>query len=264
MVHAHAMPRSRQDANDRRDRASLDRRATFETHARDYGKSEVIAPHAHDRAQLIFAKSGVMRVTSEGGAWVVPPERAVWMPAGQPHAIRCASAVAMRTLYLDPGALADPVGDACRVLGVTPLLREIMVALCERALLPARAALLEVLLAELRTLDTLPLHLPEPASAPLRRLAGRLDAAPADARPAAAWAREAGLSQRTLLRRWQAETGMAFGRWRRQARLLVAIEQLAEGLPVTAVALDAGYESPSAFTATFRRALGVVPSRYFA
>ena len=258
------MPRSRQDADLQRDRATLDLRLTFETHAHDYGRGEVIAPHAHNRAQLIFAKSGVMRVTSEGGAWVVPPERALWMPAGQWHAIRCSGTVAMRTLYLDADRIDAASGDLCRVLAIDPLLREVIVALCERTPLLARVALLEVLLTELRTLDVLPLHLPEPSSAPLRRLAQRLEAEPASMRPAAAWAREAGLSHRTLLRRWQAETGLAFGFWRRQARLLAAIERLAEGMPITMVALDAGYESPSAFTAAFRRSLGVVPSRYFA
>jgi AraC-like DNA-binding protein len=57
---------------------------------------------------------------------------------------------------------------------------------------------------------------------------------------------------------------MSFGPWRRQALLLASLSRLAAGEPVTNIALDLGYDSPSAFTAMFRRTLGVTPSRYFA
>jgi AraC-like DNA-binding protein len=78
------------------------------------------------------------------------------------------------------------------------------------------------------------------------------------------WARSAGASGRTLARLFRRETGMSFGAWRQQARLIEALTRLGAGEPVTHVALDLGYDSPSAFTAMFRRSLGVTPSRYFA
>lgn len=72
-----------------------------------------------------------------------------------------------------------------------------------------------------------------------------------------------GASGRTLARLFRREIGMTFGAWRQQARLIEALARLGTGEPVTHVALDLGYESPSAFTAMFRRSLGVTPSRYF-
>lgn len=73
----------------------------------------------------------------------------------------------------------------------------------------------------------------------------------------------AGASARTLARIFREETGMTFGHWRQQIRLLAALERLAGGEAVTIVALECGYESPSSFIAMFRRALGVTPGKYF-
>jgi AraC-like DNA-binding protein len=58
------------------------------------------------------------------------------------------------------------------------------------------------------------------------------------------------------------ETGMTFGAWRERLRLTAAVARLGEGEPVTAVAYDLGYQSPSAFIAMFRRSLGDTPGRY--
>ena len=111
---------------------------------------------------------------------------------------------------------------------------------------------------------SLPLRLPLPGDSRLRRLAQELMKNPSDSRPLAAWARHVGASRRTLARRFRAETGLSFALWRQQARLLAALNRLAAGTPVTQVAFDTGYHSPSAFISMFRRTLGTTPHRYFA
>lgn len=234
--------------------------------ARDYPGGHRIAPHRHARAQLVYAASGVMTVTTDGGAWVVPPERAVWMPAGVTHAIDCAGSLAMRTLYVRSDAAPDPPG-GCRVVNVSPLLRELilhavaMPALYDEAGPDGRVA--AVILDQLRALPAAPLHLAMPSDRRLRRVAEALLADPADGRSLDQWAALAGISARSLARHFLQETGQSFGAWRQQARLLTALAWLAEGRSVTATALDLGYESPSAFIAMFRRAFGTTPGRYF-
>jgi AraC-like DNA-binding protein len=118
-------------------------------------------------------------------------------------------------------------------------------------------------LAELALMDQAPLHLPLPDDRRARRVADALVADPADGRSLEALGRAAGASGRTLARLFVAETGMSFGRWRQQRRLVAALERLAQGRPVTEAALDAGYATPSAFCAMFRRALGTSPSRFY-
>jgi AraC-like DNA-binding protein len=234
--------------------------------ARDYPAGHAIAPARHVRAQLIYASRGVMTVNAPQGAWVLPPQRAVWVPAGTPHWTVTASALSMRTLYIDRAAVPG-LPAACRVVTVSPLLRELIGAVTR---LPARydeagpaGRLVAVLLDEIRTLPVAPLHLPLPRDPRLAAIAEALRAAPGDNRTLAAWGARVGASSRTLARRFLAETGLTFRAWRQQVRLLAALERLAAGEPVTAVALELGYESPSAFAAMFRRALGTSPGRYF-
>src|SRR5271166_266735 len=96
--------------------------------AKDFADGFRIEPHCHPRAQLTWALSGVMTVTAARGTWVVPPNRALWIPAATEHAIRMSGAVAMRAIYIDPG-IAKNVADDCKVILVSPLLRELMLEL---------------------------------------------------------------------------------------------------------------------------------------
>lgn len=234
--------------------------------AKDFPDGDVIEPHRHPRGQLVFAAAGVMTVTTPDGAWVVPPQRAVWVPPDVEHRIRMSGNVAMRTLYFSPAADAGLPRQCC-VVSVSPLLRELILAAVDLPVLYDIAGrggrIMALIVDEIRALPALPLQLAMPSDVRARRVSRALIEAPADGRALAEWARDVGASPRTLARRFRAETGMTFAMWRQQARLLAALNRLAAGAPVTDVALDLGYDSPSAFISMFRRALGTTPGRYF-
>ncbi len=229
--------------------------------ANEYPKGTWIEPHSHDAHQIVHARSGVMRVTTSEGNWVLPPGRALWVPAGCVHEIHCSDTVSMRTVYLSPEIDAVPVN--CVVWQVSPLVREVILRIVADHDVRLNAALLTLLLAEIESIDVLPLHLPEPADPKVRLVTSALRANPADGRGLDDWASSLGQSPRTLMRRFQAETGMTFRQWRRQARLLAALELLAAGEPVTKVAYDVGYDGLSAFVEAFREAFGTPPGKYF-
>jgi AraC-like DNA-binding protein/mannose-6-phosphate isomerase-like protein (cupin superfamily) len=235
--------------------------------ATEYVHNHRIPPHYHRKAQLLFAIAGTMTVSTERGIWVVPPNRAVFVPAEMTHEVRATGRLSMRSLFIRPDAIPGLPADCC-VIGVPPLLRELILhALTLPPHYPPdgpEARLMLVLLDQLRRLEVAPLHLPMPADRRLRRIAETLTADPADGRGLEEWGRSIGASSRTLARLFVAETGLSFREWRQQVRLLSALTRLARKQPVTTVALDLGYESPSAFIAMFRRALGRTPSRYFA
>jgi AraC-like DNA-binding protein len=234
--------------------------------AKDYPDGWVNQWHRHRRAQLVYASSGVMTIRTPHGIWIVPPDRALWIPSAIDHEITMAGAVTMRTLYIEPGAAAG-LPDVCAVVAVSGLLRELILRAASMPLLydqdgpDGRVA--DLIFDELRTLPALPLHLPSPRDGRLQRLCAGVRERPADDRTLEAWGSEVGASARTLARLFRRETGLTFGRWRAQARLLTALARLGAGEKVTAVALDLGYDSPSAFAALFRRHFGVPPSRYF-
>jgi AraC-like DNA-binding protein len=249
--------------------AQLDRLADSSswivTLTHDYPGGHVIPPHFHDRDQLVYATRGVMTVRTESGAWVVPPHRAVWIPTAVPHTIATSGTVAMRTLYLRR-RLAPSLPRDCCVVNVTPLLKELILHACASGSLRAGVAwqrhVIDVILDQFTALQMVPLQLPTPTDSRALRVAGTLLANPA-ARRLEQICAASGASRRTVERLFQRETGMTFGKWRQQLRLMHAMRLLGEGAKVTSAALDAGYSTASSFVAAFRRALGTTPTQYF-
>jgi AraC-like DNA-binding protein len=249
----------------RSDREDVDRPVIV--HAQDYTAGWQTSAHWHARAQLVYASAGVMTVTTEQGLWVVPPQRAVWIPAGISHVVQAVAPLAMRSVYIQRER-ATWLPTECCVVHITPLLRELIL---RAATLPHWYAyggrderIMLLMLDEMRELPVAPLYLPEPVDPRLQSIAAALKANASDNRTLAAWARSVGASSRTLARLFRTETGLTFQQWQRQARLLAGLMRLAAGQPVTTVALEVGYNSPSAFIAMFKHALGTTPSRYFA
>lgn len=232
-----------------------------------YPDGYVIPPHAHGWHQLIYASQGVVTVRTTPGTWVVPPHRAVWVPAGIMHSIEISGPVLMQTVYLRTD-LSDALPRDCSAVNVSPLLRELILRISDPDMLDCpkavRDRLTGVLLDQVESLPTIPLQLPVPRDPRAVRVAEWLRLNPDSPGLLKHVARRAGASVRTLERLFRAETGMSFGKWRQQLRLLHALRELAAGRPVTVVALEVGYDSPSAFIAMFRSALGTTPTRYFA
>jgi AraC-like DNA-binding protein len=174
--------------------------------------------------------------------------------------------VSMRTLYLHASLIAD-LPTTCRVVHVSPLLRELLLHAVRRKTLDRRETterhVIDVLLDQLAVLPVAPLELPMPRDPRAARAAALVRAAPDVRLRLARLAREAGASPRTLERVFRAETGLAVGAWHQRARMLRALELLAAGEAVTRTSLSLGYESPSAFVAAFRRVFGTTPGRYF-
>jgi len=229
-----------------------------------YSGGSCLHPHRHASHQLLFASSGAMTVTGDQTTWMIPPGRAVLIPAGVLHAIRMWGDVAMRSLYFPPPA-ADPVfsAGACRVISVSPLLRELILRVAALAALDSRmpedARLMSVLMDELASAHVEPLLLPLPSDARALTAANAILASPAEDVTTDDVARGSGLSARTLERLFRAETGMPFGLWRQKARLLESVRLLVEGGSVTDAALDSGYSSVSAYIAAFKQTFGCTP-----
>lgn len=224
----------------------------------------VVSPHTHTWNQLIYATQGVVTVRTDHGTWVVPPNLAVWVPADQRHALEFTGRTVLRTLYVR--ADLPPAVERSVVIGVSPLLRELIVRAVSLGMLDERvaahAAIAQLILLELHQHPAAPLDLPEPRGDTLRRVAA-LIVSEEGTHTHATLARRFGVSVRTLERGFLRETGMSLGRWRRQARFQRALQLLGAGGSVKQAAVEAGYRSPSAFIAAFRSALRMTPARYF-
>jgi AraC-like DNA-binding protein len=222
----------------------------------------VIPPHRHRRAQLVYAITGTMTVQAQGTLWVLPPSHALWLPPGVVHEIAIGGPVEMRTLYVEP-RLAARLGEVCRVLFVSPLLRELIARAMDLPRLYDRhgSRVMLLILEEIARLPARPLALRMPRDARLARLC-RLLLRQLSARASIAeLGRAVGLSERSVIRLFPKETGLSFRAWHNQARLLKAFELFDAGRSVTGVALEVGYSTPGAFAKMFRRVMGKRPTQ---
>ena len=237
--------------------------------ATNYASGYRIEPHQHPWHQFLYAISGAMTVSTQNSSWMIPTGRAVFIPAGCAHAIRMWGTVEMRTLYLSPG-LTEFENPNCRVIEVTPLLRELVLRTVERLGLDSRSAhdsrMMELVEDEVKTAmeraEDSPLVLALPADAQALSLARSILEEPSVNDNVDRLAKKHGLARRTLERRFRDETGMSFGMWRQKARLLDSIRLLAQGKSVTDAALDCGYSSVSAFIAAFKSTFGYTPGHF--
>jgi AraC-like DNA-binding protein len=231
--------------------------------AYEYPPAWRIPEHAHESDQLVYASCGVMEVAAAQCQWLIPPQFAVWIPAQVPHAIRMPAAVSMRTLYLRTGLARRK---QCAVLHVAPLLRELIVEAVRVGNLQTRkkshAALRDVLVAQIDTASPVPTMLPMPKDPRALALAQAVIANPRQPIAFGVQCHKVGVSLRTMQRVFRRDVGTDFETWRRQVRLMKAVELLAGGRSIKEVAFAVGYQQPSTFVAMFRRYLGATPKAW--
>lgn len=238
---------------------------SISTLAREYLPHHQVPQHTHGTDQLIYATHGVMEVTSSQSIWLIPPQFSVWIPAGTRHSIRMPAAVSLRTLYIRHG-LARGVPKTCAVFYVTPFLRELIEEAVRIGSLKARnplhCALRDLIIAHLRDASAIPTFLTLPKDARALAVANALMTSIADNPSFHALCAKAGANVRTIERCFHREVGTDFETWRRQARLMKAVELLVAGKSVKQVAFAVGYRTPSAFVAMFRKVFATTPKAW--
>ena len=218
--------------------------------------------HRHGKHQLAWAERGVLTVETDQATFILPPSRALWIPARLRHETRSDRSASMRALYIDPRRWTS--WRSATPVEVTSLVAALIEYLGDRMIRGRRRSRAEALLAEVLTpVPMATIHFRLPTSSPARAVAQGLIDEPGNRSTLAGWSRRVGAGERTLARSFLLETGMTFGRWRTLARLQAALTKLASGGKVAAVGLEVGYETASAFVAAFRRETGLTPAAYF-
>lgn len=230
-----------------------------------YPAGHAIPMHSHPRGHLIYASTGVLLVQASTGQWLVPPTTAVWLRPAIQHQLTAMTAVTAHGIFIAEYIAADLPSRDC-VVNVSPLMRELISALVsvphQPPFQPRDALLGQLLVEELKTVAKLPFHLPWPDDKLIREVCEALVRDPGQAITAEALAQRYAITSKTLHRRFLRSTGMNFGQWRQKMRLMKSIEKLLQGLPITHVALESGYESHSAYSIAFKKTFGCPPSAF--
>jgi len=222
-----------------------------------------LGTHSHVEGQLVYAAAGALATTTERGTWVAPANRVTWTPPGFAHSHRFYGRTDARLVAIPVGLCGQLVAHPS-VFAVSPLLREVLLALTDRRDVRPGVddRLRAVVVDELADPPEQSLHLPEPRDDRLRAVTDLLHADPARTTTLAELGRAAGASERTLSRLFHTELGMSFHRWRTVLRVHHALVHLTNGWSVTDTATECGWSNPSSFIDAFTEVVGQTPGRY--
>ncbi|WP_165078637.1 MULTISPECIES: helix-turn-helix transcriptional regulator [unclassified Desulfovibrio] len=222
-------------------------------------------PHAHPWGELAYTGHGGIVICTEYGNWLAPPHRAIWIPAGLRHEWYVPCDAKDCSLWIDQSVLLGVERfTRCHMLKITPLVREILLYLTPQPSVygdDARGRLIVTLLDLLLDLPEVTDPQAMPRDHRLLELCTILLTTPGEASTLSEWAGRLGMSERNLGRLFRRETGTSFRSWRQFQRMQSAHARLRQGESVTAVALDCGYSSVSAFIATFKEHFGFTPGK---
>lgn len=234
-------------------------------YSQDYKHGNIESWHNHHHIQLLHTLSGVVEVETAEGIWIAPPNKGVWIPAHCEHQLKIFGDAQIRGVFIEPLARAN-LKATCQVIAVPQLLKALICSAIDitTKVMPhsREERLLELILDEIHFLDEVPFQLPQPQSLSLKKICHLLNQNLERNWTLDDLSQHFFMSTKTISRYFKQETQLTFSAWLRQAKLLKALHYLALGRPVLTTAIDLGYDNQSAFSAMFKRELGITPREY--
>lgn len=222
--------------------------------------------HQHPWGQLAYASHGIMRVELPGASFIIPPERALWVPKFTPHQVSTRFGLSFKSLYID-NSIAQSLPTHTAALNVDNLFRELILKVASWGemyeLTAKKNRLMDFLLDQIEDARHAPLYLNMPKDKRLVKISTHLSKNPGDNTTLEQWSANVGATPRTINRVFNKETHMGFVQWRQRLRILYSLDRIEQGQDIETIALNLGYESSSAFITMFKKHLGSSPKQYF-
>ena len=232
-----------------------------------YRRGEVDPPHSHLEGQLLFATRGVMLVEAAGRRWVIPPQRALWLPPLMIHSYHILSDTELRAVYVSSSLIAECTNfsshSQVHTIDATPLVKELIAGLFQGKYNgPIKRKIALLLLEILSETPSVAAELPMPHDERLFRAARELMLSHRWEASLIDMADIASMSERSFSRRFVRDTGFSFRTWKQRARIYASLDLLSDNLPVKQIAYQLGFSSPAAFSAAFRSVMGAAPGEF--
>lgn len=222
--------------------------------------------HQHTtKAQLLYAPSGCMTVTTSDRQFVLPPFRMLWIPTHEVHRVNFRNIVAYRSIYFDESISEKYLHSGLKVLNVNPLLKEIIERICFwewKSFSQDQENIVSVLWDEINAAPEENLSLTMPKDPRLKRATENWTKRISMPPMLKNLAEETGGVEKTITRIFKRETGLSYQEWRQQWRLQRSIELLVEGNSIGEVSHMLDFSSDSAFIEFFKKHTGSTPLQY--
>ena len=218
-------------------------------------------PHTHPLHELVWVQGGTMTVHLADQVITVPEGQGLWTPAGTVHSGRTTARASMVTALFDPERSPELFSEAVSI-AVTPVMAALLTHLEQEHLSAAERGRAEAVVFDVLEPAERQFALRVPMQGRIGPVVAALVDDPLNAWTLQEWARETGVSERTLARAFRTHTGLSFLQWRQALRVHRALELLGEGLAVQDVSDILGYSQVSTFIAAFKRVMGITPGAF--
>ncbi|WP_171248956.1 MULTISPECIES: AraC family transcriptional regulator [unclassified Acinetobacter] len=220
--------------------------------------------HQHDYGQLMATQSGLITISTVTGIWVVPPKTAIWIPPNISHS---STGIGLSSCFMvfTQKNLFDH--SECHVIQVSDFLNSLFLRTEE--IKPnftshsAEARLMQVLVDEIISAPQQSQYLPLPSDKRLKMITDSLLHQPEQKTSLAQWAKQCGMSERSLTRTFKGEMKLSLNHWRRRLHITLALQKLNDGRSITYIANELGYVSDSSFITMFKKAMKSSPKKFY-
>ncbi|WP_392562385.1 helix-turn-helix transcriptional regulator [Orbus sturtevantii] len=230
-------------------------------------KNQQTKMHSHATGQLYFLNSGMISGYAKNKYWSIVPNCIGWIPMTIEHSATMWGNIAGWSLYL-PASLCDELPLEPCVLKTSDLASALMTRIVTftntATLTEQQIKIIEVLIDEVKSSQPIEtLLLPQPTDARLIKITQAIWHDPTIEKSQQQWAKLAAISVRSLSRHFKAQTGITFSHWKQLAKVMLSLEQLAQGIAIKDIAYSCGFSDASSYIASFKSIFGVTPRRYF-
>ena len=224
-----------------------------------------VIKHNHKWGQLLYTSKGVIQIVTDDGRYILPSGQAVWLPPYIEHQVLCRYGASFHNLHIDFPYCA-PLGESVYTFNVLPLLRELILSMCEWAvdyeMTEERQRLGDVLIDLLKAAPSTGLFMPSINDKRLLPIIEGISANPCDKKTLEQWGNIVGASSRTLNRLFNQYFGFGFSKWKQKFKIIKSLDLLSDGYATQEISSTLGYESSSAFISAFKKHLGFPPGVY--
>lgn len=234
-----------------------------------YADNFALASHCHDdMLQIIYTLKGKIQIVTEQNLYLLPLGRGLVIPSGVEHNLIVPSTADVRVVNLNSSLNYISRLESCSIVNISPLFSAVVdeLSLYHEAFDDdsPEARLCMVLIDCIQKASNHHLTLPIPMDKRIKRIVDAIIASPSDKKTLEEWSSIIGASRRTITRLFVNETGMNFQRYRQHLQIYLSLSLLHESANINTVAYHVGYDSPSAFSSTFKKVMAITPAEYVA
>lgn len=243
--------------------------AVYVLHEKEERKIQM---HTHLKSQLTYVEGGIAYIHLADKTFVIPARHYIWIPQGVKHQLKIRyTSTGIRNLFFDTGSDENPFYGKTGIYPINRMLHEMILYTGNFDITSLPGSVEHQFLVAMKNMlpriskIALPFIVPTTPNERMRPVIDYISNNLARPLTLADMSKRFNMSERTLSRLFQAELSISFLQYLKQRRIIKGTElMLHTDATLTQIAYQTGYQSLSAFSATFQQLMHMRPSEFMA